>query len=216
MSTPAIHSERPKSNPFLRTISKGKKAKLLLSCFAILLSGGAQAMHGQAALGDYPDEMVLVGGNTTVTPDAPPTNTTSINVFTESDFKGVLVADPTTGVVSVTNAHPAGAYTVMVTAFSGVDMAIKTFTLTAVSGPLCDGPIGFTNAADISGSLSNPFGVATGDFNNDGKQDFAIANRGAGLSTVSIRLGDGSGGFSGTTNVPVGSFPSVRGHRRFQ
>jgi hypothetical protein len=37
------------------------------------------------------------------------------------------------------------------------------------------------------------------DFNQDGKQDIAIAN--ADSSTVSIRLGDGSGGFSGLTEV---------------
>src|SRR6185295_3205618 len=36
---------------------------------------------------------------------------------------------------------------------------------------------------------------AIGDFNNDGKQDFATANYGS--SSMSIRLGDGAGGFSG-------------------
>jgi hypothetical protein len=41
--------------------------------------------------------------------------------------------------------------------------------------------------------------VAVGDFNGDGKQDIATANRGS--SSVSIRLGDGQGGFSGTTEI---------------
>ena len=50
-----------------------------------------------------------------------------------------------------------------------------------------------------------PASVAIGDFNNDGKQDFATANSGS--NTVSIRLGDGLGGFSGTTNVDVGACP---------
>ena len=50
-----------------------------------------------------------------------------------------------------------------------------------------------------------PYSVAIGDFNGDGKQDLAVAN--AGSNTVSIRLGDGLGGFSGSTNVSVGSGP---------
>src|SRR5205085_651716 len=41
-------------------------------------------------------------------------------------------------------------------------------------------------------------------FNGDGKQDLATANTGG---TVSIRLGDGAGNFSGTTEVSVGSYP---------
>ena len=41
---------------------------------------------------------------------------------------------------------------------------------------------------------SGPNGVAVGDFNNDGNLDLAIANYGA--STVSIYLGNGSGGFN--------------------
>jgi hypothetical protein len=47
--------------------------------------------------------------------------------------------------------------------------------------------------------------VAVGDFNGDGQLDLAVANYGDG--TVSIRLGDGTGGFNGATNVPVGSGP---------
>ena len=54
-------------------------------------------------LGNYPDTMVVVSANTTVTPDAAATGATSINVATDSDFKGVLVAHPTTGVVRITN-----------------------------------------------------------------------------------------------------------------
>jgi hypothetical protein len=52
---------------------------------------------------------------------------------------------------------------------------------------------------------SNPQSVAIGDFNNDGQQDFAVANFAS--NTVSIRLGEGLGGFSGTPNVAVGTNP---------
>ena len=47
--------------------------------------------------------------------------------------------------------------------------------------------------------------MAIGDFNNDGKQDIASANYGS--NNVSIRLGDGAGNFSGTTDVIVGTNP---------
>ena len=149
-------------------------------------------------LGNYPDTSAAVGANVTVTPDAAPTNTTSLNVSTSTNFKGTFAADPATGIVRVTNAHPAGTYTVTVRAFDngGIDTT-KTFTLTVTTGTAC-GP-SFTNAADVS--VGYPESVAIGDFNNDGKQDLAVATD---IGAISIRLGDGGGGFSGTTNVSVG------------
>ena len=157
-------------------------------------------------LGTYPDTSVALGANATVTPDAPPTNTTSIDVSSSTNFKGTFSADPATGVVRVTNAHPAGIYTVTVTAFNGpVANTTKTFTLTVQAGTVCTGASLFTNAADSSVG-SAPVLVAIGDFNDDGKQDIAAANLDA--TTVSIRLGDGAGGFTGTTEVSVGSGPS--------
>jgi hypothetical protein len=69
-----------------------------------------------------------------VTPDAPPTNATSINVSTSIDFKETLAGDPMTGVVRMTDAHPAGTYTVTVTAFDSVGgTATKTFVLTVTT-----------------------------------------------------------------------------------
>jgi len=54
---------------------------------------------------------------------------------------------------------------------------------------------------------SSPNAVAIGDFNGDGKQDLAVAEkRMSGI--VSILLGDGMGGFSSATDVTVGSYPS--------
>src|SRR5205814_2261268 len=53
---------------------------------------------------------------------------------------------------------------------------------------------------------SGPNSVAIGDFNRDGKQDLAVANSGS--NTVSVRLGDGLGGFSDSTNLVIGSGPT--------
>ena len=154
-------------------------------------------------LGTYPNTTVAVGANTTVTPNVAPTSTTSINVSTNSNFKGTFVANSTTGVVRITNAHPAGSYLVTVKAFDAMGMTTRTFTLTVVSGTVCNGIVQFTNAANVS-VAAIPYSGAIGDFNNDGNQDFAT---GSGGNTVSIRLGNGLGGFSGTTQVSVGASP---------
>ncbi len=53
-------------------------------------------------LGNYPDTTLALSDNTTVTPDAPPINTTRITVSTSTSFNGTLEGYPTTGVVRVT------------------------------------------------------------------------------------------------------------------
>src|SRR5436190_902606 len=63
----------------------------------------------------------------------------------------------------------------------------------------------FTNAPDVAVG-SSPFSVAVGDVDGDGKLDIVVANFDS--NTVSVRLGDGLGGFSGTTDFPVGSLPT--------
>jgi len=54
---------------------------------------------------------------------------------------------------------------------------------------------------------ASPKGIATADFNNDGKQDIAIAN--SGNNNVTILLGNGTGGFAASTGSPfaAGSTP---------
>src|SRR5436190_11207686 len=90
------------------------------------------------ALGNYPDTSILLSTDTTVTPDAMPISTTSINVSSSTNFKGTLAGDPTTGVVRVTDAHPAGTYTVTVRAFDGPGpTATMTFMLTVTTPPTC-------------------------------------------------------------------------------
>ena len=126
-------------------------------------------------LGNYPNTMVTLGANTTITPDATPQGATSINVSTNSNFKGTFVANLTTGVVRVTNAHPAGSYLVAVRAFQGISSLQRTFTLTVTNGTACTGTVQFTNAADVPVG-STPRQTVVGDFNNDGNQDIATAN----------------------------------------
>jgi len=147
---------------------------------------------GGPTLGNYPDTSLPLSSDTTVTPDAPPTNTTSINVSTSTDFKGTLAGDPTTGGVRVTNAHPAGIYKVTVRAFdSGGATATKRFALT-VTTPVTCLPVGFARAINyVTGDY--PHSVAVGDFNGDGKQDLAVGDYDS--DVVAIWLGDGTGNF---------------------
>jgi len=173
----------------------------LILVSAILLAIAAVATP---TLGNYPDMSLALSTDTTVTPDAPPNNTTSINVSTSTDFNGTLAGDPATGVVRVTDAHPAGTYTVRVTAFDGgAATATKTFTLT-VTTPVTCLPVGFSVATNF-GVGDDPSSVVVGDFNGDGKQDLAVANRIP--NNVSILLGDGTGNFSAPANFAAGDFP---------
>ena len=149
---------------------------------------------------------VVTGQNITITPNMAPASATALMGYTNTNFKGLIAVDSTTGVINITNAHPAGTYSVIVKA-SDQGCAFATIALT-VSKPPCSQKQ-FTNMSTISVD-SWPNFVAVGDFNGDRKQDIATAH-GSGtynsIGSVSIRLGDGQGGFSGSTNVAVGSYP---------
>ena len=155
-------------------------------------------------LGTYSNISVPLSGDATVTPSAAPTNTLRVTVTTSTSFKGRLEGNPMNGIVSVTNANPAGSYTVTVTAFDNAGAtATKTFLLTVTTTATCV-PVSFAAAVD-SAVGTNPISVAVGDFNRDGKQDIAVVNQGS--SQVSVLLGDGAGGFGAPTNYDVGSNP---------
>ena len=56
-----------------------------------------------------------------------------------------------------------------------------------------------------------PSGVVTGDFNGDGKMDFAVANNGSapcGVGSVSIWLGNGDGTFTSKPDIPLSYCPN--------
>jgi hypothetical protein len=157
-------------------------------------------------LGNYPDTMIQLGANATVTPDTPPANATSMNVSTSANFKGLLEANPANpgdGAVRVTNAHPAGIYPVTVTAVNSAgETTMTTLTLTVATSSACL-PVSFARKNLNVGT--NPRSVAVGDFNRDGVQDLAVVN--AGSINVSILLGKVAGGFGAVTNFPVSGPP---------
>lgn len=163
-------------------------------------------------LGVYPATTVTLSDNVTITPDAPPTDTTSITVETSTGFVGELTGDPVTGVISVTNAHHAniipGTYTVTVRAWGGGGSTSTTFAMTVDNGSVCFGFLGIGSPpVGEVGVGDSPRSMAIGDFNGDGNQDLAVPNYIS--SDVSIRLGDGSGGFTSAAvpEVSVGAFP---------
>jgi hypothetical protein len=154
-------------------------------------------------LGNYPDTSLPLSTNTTVTPDAAPIDTTRITVSTSTNFKGIFEGYPATGVIRVTDAHPAGIYTVTVTAFDsdGVS-ASKTFIVTVTTPATCD-PVSFAPAT--SNIVDQGAGsTAVGDFNCDGNQDLAVGLNGS----VSILLGNGDGTFQAVATYTVGSDPA--------
>ena len=164
---------------------------------------------GEPSLGDYPDITVDLSADTTIIPSVPPTNISGIQVTSSFDFLGKLSADPITGELRITNARPANRgtahYLIIVRGFGPVGAVTKTFSLTVSNGQRCEESVGFVpGSSSFTGAF--PVWVSIGDLNNDGNQDLVITNHSSG--TVSIRLGDGMGGFTGNSNLSLGSSPS--------
>lgn len=170
------------------------------------MAGSLQAVP---TLGNYPSTMVALSGNTTATPDAAPTNTTSTAAETTADFKGELEASPLTGIVRITNAHPAGTFTVTVTSYDpgGTGAITRTFALTVIAQSTCD-TFGTTSfSAPVNSTVGTaPFSVAVGDFNGDGEQDLVTANQTTNNVSVLQRNATNTG-FDPKVDFPVGIAP---------
>ncbi|MHC2000252.1 cadherin-like domain-containing protein [Methylobacterium sp. CM6241] len=99
-----------------------------------------------------------------------------------------------------------GRATFTYTIAAGEDDARLTVTGLDLNGGSLDRPglLDFATAPNVTVGGA-PASVTVADVNEDGKLDILTANNSS--NTVSVRLGDGAGGFSGTTNVSVGSEP---------
>jgi hypothetical protein len=138
-------------------------------------------------LGTYPNATVLAGQNTTVTPSVAPTGATSLNAFADNGFSGVLTVNPTTGLVTITNAMQKGVYGITVTAPNGT--ATANFTL-FVTKPDC--ATQYVDSVFVVGYQLHAPAIA--DFNDDGMQDFATTITEP--DRISMHLGNGTGGFT--------------------
>ncbi|MDQ4120080.1 MAG: VCBS repeat-containing protein [Acidobacteriota bacterium] len=162
-------------------------------------------------LSNYAHSTVALSGNITIAPDAQPINASSATATTTPDFKGKLEVDPTTGIVRITNAHPANnvgeSYLVTVTAYNADGTATKTFNLTVTTPTGCSafGASSFAPVVDLTVEDA-PYGLAIGDFNADGKQDFVTANQFTDNISVLYRNKENDG-FESAINFPAGINP---------
>ncbi len=162
-------------------------------------------------LGNYANTTIPLSGNATVTPTAAPTNQTYATATTTADFKGELEVDPATGVVRVTNAHPANraseSYLVTVTAYNAGGTTTKTFNLTVTTPPVCRFFDATTFAPVVNYTVGlGPSSAAVGDFNADGRQDIVTANTNS--STVSVLLRNAANtGFDAPVNLSASFGP---------
>jgi hypothetical protein len=85
------------------------------------------------------------------------------------------------------------------------ELAFRQQVMASYARVLAAGDPTFTSAPEVAVG-ANPRSLAIGDFNGDGKSDLATANSNS--NSVSVRLGDGLGGFSGSTNFAVGLNPT--------
>ncbi|HMY72353.1 MAG TPA: choice-of-anchor Q domain-containing protein, partial [Blastocatellia bacterium] len=108
-------------------------------------------------LGVYPaTNIATVGGSATVTPSAAPTDNGTIAALTAAapGFTGTLTGNPSTGVISVTNAGPSGSYTVTVTATDNCGATTTaTFTLSVACPPLTVNSLADTPDANVSNGI---------------------------------------------------------------
>ncbi len=89
---------------------------------------------------------------------------------------------------------------------SRIDVVTPNFTGNSLSVYLSDGAGGFTQAPGSPIPVGvNPQVVVSSDFNGDGLLDLACNNGGS--NTVSLLLGNGSGGFALVATLATGTFP---------
>ncbi len=114
---------------------------------------------------------------------------------------GAAAFTPATGSPFAAGTNP---FSLTVADFNGdghADIAVANQGSNNVTLLLGDGTGGFTQAAGSPIAVGNhPNSVTAGDFNGDGKTDLAIANNSD--NTVTVLLGNGSGGFTAAAGSP--------------
>ena len=90
------------------------------------------------------------------------------------------------------------------------DLATANLNHGAVSVLLGDGTGGFTVGTEYAAG-PEPNSLAVGDFNGDGLADLAVANYWGPDGTVSVLLGDGTGGFAARAEYAAGDCPDSVG-----
>lgn len=185
---------------FIRELKTLSRPLIVLLLMFIVLPG---LTKGQV-LSAYSPLTMSIGKDTSVSPLSLPSNTVKISVFGSGNFSGVLTARASTGVITITNAKPAGNYVITVKAFSSSgNSTSQSFNLTVNNTECSDGR--FNGNTTIPVVRPNLTGLAVGDFNGDGNQDLAAAH--VGYNSVEVSLGNGSGGFSPTTEIGATSHP---------
>ncbi|MGD0272343.1 MAG: FG-GAP-like repeat-containing protein [Gaiellaceae bacterium] len=82
------------------------------------------------------------------------------------------------------------------------DLVVANYTAGTLSVLIGDGKDSFTAAIGSPITVgTNPYSVVVGDFDNNGKQDLAVANYGS--SSVSVLLGAGNGAFAAASGSPI-------------
>lgn len=148
-------------------------------------------------LGTYGATSVTTGGTNTATPSAAPTDNGSVVSLNAAapGFAGVLTGNPSTGVITIASAGPAGSYVVTVTATDNCgDTTTTTFTLNvsnANSAPTIIPSIGLTRQQGSAASSSN-LAVVSDAESSAGSLTVTATTVPAGLSVTSILNANGT------------------------
>ena len=176
---------------------------------SVLLGNGAGGftLASSPALGDKPKDVEVTDLNKDGKPDI-------VSADQDSGEASVLLGNGD-GTFQPRTVHTAcsKAHEVAVGDLNGdgwPDVAIPCHATTLIAVLLNDGSGGLQPVMTYSmGTGSRPHSLVTGDFNQDGKLDLAVADYGA--NNVGIRLGAGDGTFPTMATYPAGTGPhSIR------